>query len=140
MVLGVYADLVNAQNVTFEKGVGGEVITLYDIQLKDESIIDRRNARDGPIDTPTFPLIEIIAKAVISKDLYSSFRGMRQITTRGALPTDSFTINAVSISGAAADFTDSGTFILRDMTDIAAEQGRYEVQLTMRIQGTMTFG
>jgi hypothetical protein len=138
MTLGVYADIVNAQNVTFTKGAEGEVITLYDIRLIDESIIDRRNARAGPIDTPTFSLIEIVAKASISKDLYTSFRLMRQLTTRGALPTDTFGIVATSPSGAAADFTDSGTFILRRMEDIAQEQGRYEVELTMRIQGLMT--
>lgn len=138
MVLGDYSAVVNAQNVTFIKGAEGEVITLYDISLVDESVIDRRNPRDGPIDTPTFSLIEIVASAVISEDLYQSFRLMRQLTSRGALPTDDFSIVATAISTAADDFTDSGTFILRRMESKAQEQGRYEVTLTMRIQGTMT--
>lgn len=138
MVLGVFANIINAQNVTFQKGSEGELITLYDIRLIDESVIDRRNARGGPIDTPTFSLIEIVAKASLSEDVYLSFRLMRQLTARGALPTDTFNIVATAPSGAAADFTDSGTFILRRMEDIAQEQGRYEVELTIRIQGTMT--
>lgn len=138
MPLGDYTKVVNAQNVTFETGSDGEVLTLYNCRLSDESVIDRRNPRNGPIDTPTFQLIELIADAVIDKDLYTKFRNMRILTSRGALPTDTFNLVATNIGAPADDFTDSGTFILRRMEDIAQEQGRYEVTLTMRIQGSMT--
>lgn len=138
MVLGDFNKVVNAQNVTFEKGAEGELVTLYNIRLSDESIIDRRNARGGPIDTPTFSLIEIIAEATLSEDAYLSFRAMRQLTTRGALPTDTFKIIATAKSAAIDDWTETGTFILRRMEDIAQEQGRYEVTLTIRIQGDLT--
>ena len=138
MVLGDFSKVVNAQNVTFEKGASGEVITLYNIRLSDESIIDRRNPRAGPIDTPTFSLIEIVADAVLSEDVYLAFRAMRQLTVRGALPTDTFKIIATAISTATDDFEETGTFILRRMEDIAQEQGRYEVTLTIRIQGSLT--
>ena len=70
MTLGDFSKVVNAQNVTFTKGASGEVITLFDINLIDESIIDRRNPRGGSIDTPTFPLIEIEASATLSEDVY----------------------------------------------------------------------
>lgn len=138
MTLGNFSKVVNAQNVTLEKGASGEVITLYNIRLSDESIIDRRNTRDGSIDTPAFSIIEIIADAVLSEDLYLAYRAMRQLTSRGALPTDTFKIIATAISSAADDFEETGTFILRRMEDIAQEAGRYEVTLTLRIQGTLT--
>ena len=64
MTLGDFTKVVNAQNVTLEKGASGEVITLYNIRLSDESIIDRRNTRDGSIDTPAFSIIEIIARPI----------------------------------------------------------------------------
>jgi len=138
MTLGDFTKVVNAQNVTLEKGASGEVITLYNIRLSDESIIDRRNTRDGSIDTPAFSIIEIIADAVLSEDVYDAYRAMRQLTTRGALPTDTFKIVATAISGSGDDWTETGTFILRRMEDIAQEAGRYEVTLTLRIRGTLT--
>lgn len=138
MVLGDFSKVVNAQNVTFEKGASGELVTLHNIRLSDESIIDRRNARGGPIDTPTFSLIEIVAEATLSEDAYLAFRAMRQLTTRGALPSDSFKIIATAISSAADDWEETGNFILRRMEDIAQEQGRYDVTLTIRIQGDLT--
>ena len=138
MVLGDFSKVVNAQNVTFEKGASGELVTLYNIRLIDESTIDRRNTRQQPIDTPTHSLIEIIADATLSEDAYLAFRAMRQLSSRGALPTDTFKIIATAISTAADDWEETGTFILRRMEDIAQEQGRYEVNLTIRIQGTLT--
>ena len=138
MTLGNFSKVVNAQNVTLEKGASGEVVTLYNIRLSDESIIDRRNTRDGSIDTPAFSIIEIVADAVLSEDLYLAYRAMRQLTTRGALPTDTFKIIATAISSAADDWEEEGTFILRRMEDIAQEAGRYEVTLTLRIRGTLT--
>ena len=138
MTLGDFDKVVNAQNVTFTKGASGEVITLYDIKLIDESVIDRRNTREQPVDTPTHSLLEIEASAVLSEDLYLAYRAMRQLTSRGALPTDTFTIVATAISTATDDWTESGTFILRRMESIAQEQGRYEVRLTIRIQGLLS--
>lgn len=137
MVLGDYTKLVNAQNVTFKKGTD-EAVTLYNIRLSDESVIDRRNARGGPIDTPTFSIVEVIADCVLSEDLYTAFRAMRVLTSRGALPTATYAIVATAISASADDWTETGTFILRKMEDIALEKGRYEVTLTLRLQGTMT--
>ena len=138
MTLGEYDKAVNAQNVTITVGSEGEVITLYDTRLNDESVIDRRNPRNGPIDTPSFSLIEFIGKCVISKDLYTHFRTMRQATTRGALPTEAISIIAENIGIAADDFTDSATsYILRRMDSIAQERGRYEVELTIRMQVSM---
>ena len=138
MTLGDFSKVVNAQNVTLEKGASGEVITLYNIRLSDESIIDRRNTRDGSIDTPAFSIIEVIADAVLSEDLYLAYRAMRQLTSRGALPSDTFKIIATAISSASDDWEETGTFILRRMEDIAQEQGRYEVTLTLRIKGTLS--
>lgn len=139
MTLGDYGKVVNAQNVTFTVAALGEVITLFDARLNDESIIDRRNPRNGPIDTPSFSLIEFIGKCVISKDLYTHFRAQRQLTTRGALPTEAISIIAENIGIAADDFTDSASsYILRRMDSIAQERGRYEVELTIRMQTLMT--
>jgi hypothetical protein len=138
MVLGDASKVVNAQNVTITVGAEGEVITLYDCSLIDESFIDRRNPRSGPIDTPSFSLIEIVGKCVISKALYTYFRTLRQLSTRGALPTDTISVIATNIGVSADDFTDSGTYILRRMASIAQERGRYEVELTIRMKGTMT--
>jgi len=138
MTLGDFTKTVNAQNVTLQVGSQGEVITLYDARLNDESPIDRRNTRTGFLDTPSFSLIEFIGKAVISKDLYTHFRGQRQLTTRGALPTESISILAENIGIIADDFTDSSTsYILRRMDSIAQEAGRYEVELTIRMQTVM---
>lgn len=138
MTLGNYSKVVNAQNVTISVGAQGEVITLFDARLNDESVIDRRNARDGAIDTPSFSLIEFVGKCVIDDDVYAYFRNLRQLSTRGALPTDTINIISENIGIAADDFTDSGTYILRRMDSIAQERGRYEVELTIRMQGTMT--
>lgn len=137
MVLGDYTKVVNAQNVTFTVGSEGEVITLFDARLNDESVIDRRNPRAGPIDTPSFSLIEFVGKCVISKDLYTHFRGRRQLSTRGALPIEAITIIAQNIGIAADDFTEAGAYILRRMDSIAQERGRYEVELTIRMQGNL---
>ncbi len=138
MTLGDYGKVVNAQNVTLTLAASGEVITLYNCRLTDESIIDRRNPRDGPIDTPSFSLIEIAAECVLSEDLYLHWRAMRQLTTRGALPTEAFTLVATNIGVGADDWTESGTYILRRMEDIAQEAGRYEVSVIMRIQGDLS--
>lgn len=138
MTLGDYGKVVNAQNVTISVGAQGEVLTLYDARLNDESVIDRRNPRNGPIDTPSFSLIEFVGKAVISKDLYTHFRTMRQLTSRGALPKESIAILAENIGIAADDFTDTASsYILRRMDSIAQERGRYEVELTIRMQTSM---
>lgn len=138
MTLGDFTKVVNAQNVTLQVGSEGEVITLYDARLNDESVIDRRNTRAGFLDTPSFSLIEFVGKAVISKDLYTHFRGQRQLTDRGALPTESITIIAENIGLSADDFTESATsYILRRMDSIAQERGRYEVELTIRMQVAM---
>lgn len=138
MTLGDYGKVANAQNVTIAVGSEGEVVTLFDARLNDESIIDRRNPRAGPIDTPSFSMIEFVGKCVIDDDLYAYFRALRQLTTRGALPTDTINIITENIGIADDDFTDSGTYILRRMDSIAQERGRYEVELTIRMQGTMT--
>jgi len=137
MTLGDFTKVVNAQNVTFEVGTSGEIITLYHNRITDESTIDRRNSRDGPIDTPTFSLIEITGDAVLAEDLYLHMRALRQLTSRGALPTEQVKVIATNIGVIADDWTETGTYILRRMESIAQEAGRYEVNLTMRIQGLL---
>ena len=138
MTVGDASKLINAQNVKFTFGGSGEVLSLYDISYIDESVLDRRNTRDGAVDTPSFSLIEIIASANIDEDLYIALRALRQLTTRGALPTAAFTIVATAISSSTDDFTISGTFTLRRMESKAAESGRYEVTMTMRLKGSDT--
>ncbi len=138
MVLGDFDAVVNAQNVTIQVGSEGEVITLFDAKLIDESVLDRRNTRSGFIDTPSFSLIEFVGKCVISEDLYTHFRGQRQLSSRGALPTESISIIAENIGIAADDFTDTASsYVLRRMDSIAQERGRYEVELTIRMQTSM---
>ncbi len=138
MTLGDFTKVVNAQNVTLEVGVSGEVITLYNIRVLDESVIDRRNPRAGPIDTPSFSLIEVTGDAVLSEDLYLHMRALRQLSTRGALPTEAVKVVATNIGVIADDWTETGTYLLRRMETNAQERGRYEVNLTMRIQGILT--
>jgi len=138
MTLGDFTKVVNAQNVLLEVGTQGEVITLFNIRHSSESIIDRVNTRGGPIDTPTFTLDEIIADCTISKDLYDHFIGQRTLTDRGALPSESFTITGESILDTTGpvggnDVIITGNYILRRLEDIAQEQGRYTVTLTMRV-------
>lgn len=137
MTLGDFTKVVNAQNVTLEVGSSGEIITLYNVRVLDESTIDRRNPRAGPIDTPTFSLIEITGDAVLSEDLYLHMRALRQLTSRGALPTEQVQVIATNIGVVADDWTETGTYILRRMESIAQEFGRYEVNMTMRIQGLL---
>ena len=137
MTLGDFTKVVNAQNVTMEVGGSGEILTLYNVRIVDESTIDRRNPRVGPIDTPSFSLIEITGDAVLSEDLYLHMRALRQLSTRGALPTEQVQVIATNIGVIADDWTETGTYILRRMESIAQELGRYEVNLTMRIQGIL---
>ena len=138
MALGDFTKVVNAQNVTLEVGVSGEILTLYNVRYTDESVIDRRNPRAGPIDTPSFSLLEITGDCVLSEDLYLHMRALRQITTRGALPSEAVKLVATNIGVIADDWTETGTYILRRMETIAQEAGRYEVNLTMRVQGVLT--
>jgi hypothetical protein len=138
MVLGDFTKVINAQNVLLSVGAQGEVVTLYNLRHMSESIIDRRNTRGGSIDTPTFTLDEIIADATISKALYQHFEGQRVLSSRGALPSESFTITGEAISTGADDVVITGNYILRRMEDIGQEQGRYEVTLTMRVTPVLT--
>lgn len=133
MTLGDFTKVINAQNVLLEVGNEGEVITLFNIRHSSESIIDRVNTRGGPIDTPTFTLDEIIADCTISKLLYDHFIGQRTLSDRGALPSETFKITGEAISAAADDVIIQGSYILRRLEDIAQEQGRYTVTLTMRV-------
>lgn len=137
MTLGDFTKVANAQNVTMEVGSSGEILTLYNVKILDESPIDRRVPRGGPIDTPSFSLIEITGDAVLSEDLYLHMRALRQITTRGALPTEQVKVIATNIGVVADDWTETGTYILRRMESLAQEAGRYEVNLTMRVQGVL---
>lgn len=130
--IGVFGDIINAQNVLFQKG-NDEYIQLHNIRLIDESIIDRAHLRGGAKDTPTFSLIEIVADISVDKATYDSFRSMRQLTTRGALPTASYKIVAQAPSGAAKDFTETGTFIVRRMESVAPEQGNYNTNIILRL-------
>lgn len=138
MVLGDFTKVINAQNVLLAVGAQGEVITLYNIRHSSESIIDRRNTRGGSIDTPSFTLDEIIADCTISKALYQHFETLRVLTSRGALPSESFTITGEAISTGADDVVITGSYILRRMEDIGQEQGRYEITLTMRVTPVLT--
>ena len=138
---GDYTKVVNAQNVLFyytnslpiNKAEGGdELITLFNVELIDESVIDRRNPRAGPIDTPTFSLVEIIADAVLDTEVYNDFKALRKLSIRGGLTRNFYEIDAEApISG--DDFSDTGSFTVRRMHTKAAEQGRYEVSLTLRL-------
>lgn len=138
MTLGDFEKVVNAQNVTLEVGSSGEVLTLYNIKLLDESPIDRRNTRQEPVDTPAHSLLEITGDAVLSEDLYLHMRALRQLTTRGALPSEQVKVIATNIGVIADDWTETGTYILRRMESLAQEAGRYEVNLTMRVKGVLT--
>ena len=105
---------------------------MFNVELVDESVIDRRNPRGGPLDTPTFNLIEIIADAVLDNDVYSDFKNLRKVQPRGSLTSNFYNIDAESIDS-GQDFSDTGSFIVRRMHTKAAEQGRYEVSLTLRL-------
>ena len=136
--LGVFANVMNAQNVTLKVDSSDDVISLFNIRLSDQSVLDRRNARDGAIDTPSFALLEITADAVVDKALYEHFQTQRILTDRGALPSEAFSITAAAISTSSFDSTVSGTYTLRGLDVVAAERGRYECTLTMRINGALT--
>jgi len=134
---GDYGKVVNAQNVLFQYSdttivAADELITLFNCELIDESVFDRRNPRAGPIDTPTFSLVEIMADAVLDDEIYQDFKDLRKLTTRGVLPVNFYQIDAQA-ANVADDFVDSGTFTVRRMHSKAAEQGRYEVSLILRI-------
>lgn len=131
--IGNFADVINAQNVTFQNG-NDEFITLTDIELVDESVIDRTHPRDGALDMPSFSIIEISATITVAKAVYDNFRAMRQITTRGALPSASYKLVATSINPAGtSDFTETGTYIVRRMASTAPERGTYTTRVTLRL-------
>lgn len=138
---GDYDKIVNAQNVLFQYSTSNnppqntdELITLFNCELIDESVFDRRNPRAGPIDTPTFSLVEIMADAVLDEDIYQDFKDLRKLSTRGALPSNFYQIDAQAADvGGGDDFVDNGTFTVRRMHTKAAEQGRYEVSLIIRV-------
>jgi len=132
--IGDFTKAINAQNVLLEVGNDNEVATLFNIRHSSESIIDRVNTRAGPIDTPTFTLDEIIADCTISEDLYDHFLAQRVLSDRGALPSEAFKIIGQAAAVSGADDTElTGNYILRRFEDIAQEQGRYTVTLTMRV-------
>lgn len=130
--LGNLSKSVNSNFVALKKG-SSEIITLLNATLADETTIDRQHTRDGSLDTPSFPLIEITGDAIIDKDLYTSLRAMRQLSSRGALPTDTFAIIATNIGVSGDDFTETGTFILRRMTSAAIKDTAYVVNITLRL-------
>lgn len=142
MALGVFANVINAQNVILEVGTQGEVLTLFNIVTTDDSTLDRRNTRGGPIDTPTFNLREITADATISNDLYEHFESLRSLTGTGGLSSESFTITGENLSGDNSDDVSiTGTYVLRRLETRGAERGRYDITLTMRlIEATETTG
>lgn len=136
---GDYDKIVNAQNVLFQYSDSNnppdptdELITLFNCELIDESVFDRRNPRGGPIDTPTFSLVEIMADAVLDEDVYQDFKNLRKLSTRGALTSNFYQIDAQAAL-AGDDFADNGSFTVRRMHTKAAEQGRYEVSLILRV-------
>jgi len=132
--IGNYDNVVNAQNVLFYKGtIADEYITLTDIRITDETPIDRTHPRGGALDTPSFSLIEIDAEVTLDKAVYADFRAMRQLTSRGALPTSPYVIVAQSPAGASEDWTETGTFIVRRMNPVAPERGRYTTRVTLRL-------
>jgi len=130
--IGNYDKVVNAQNVLFKKGTS-EFITLTDIQITDETPMDRTHPRGGALDTPSFSLIEIDAQVTLDATIYADFRAMRQLTARGALPTASYNILAEAPSGSGDDWTETGTFIVRRMNPVAPERGRYTTRVTLRL-------
>ena len=130
---GSLAKIVNAQNVEFRKGTD-EYVLLTDIELADESIMDRTHTRAGPLDVATYSLIEITATVTLDKAGYDAFRLMRQLTARGALPSSSYNIRAQNVGTAATDdWTETGTFICRRMVSTGSERGKYQVRLTFRL-------
>ena len=141
MVNGDFDKLVNAQNVQFWYSVSNdppiltdEWITIFNVEIIDESVFDRRNPRGGPVDTPTFSMVEIMCDAILDEDTYSDWKGFRVLTTRGALPQVFYNVEAQApLASGADDFSDNGTFTVRRMHTKAAEQGRYEVSLIIRV-------
>lgn len=133
MALGDITKVVSAKNVRLTVGTTDEVITLTKVRFSDESIVDRKNTRGGPIDTPTYAIEEIVAHATLSKLLNDHFRALRILSARGALPVEAFVLKGEAITEAADDFQTSGTYFLRKYESEALETGTYDAILTIRI-------
>lgn len=131
--IGDFDKVINSQFVKFRKN-SDEYITLFNSRLTDESVIDRKNLRGGPLDTASFPLIELTADVVLDKATYDSFRAMRQPTSRGGLPSASYNLDAEAISTGTDDFKETGTFLVRRMDSVAPEAGKYTSTITLRLK------
>lgn len=133
--IGNLDNAINAQAVILEHLGSDEIITIHNIRRTKTHPIHRTNTRGGPRDQYAWSIIELTFDCLVTKDMSTIFDALNSLNSRSKLPTDSFTLTGLALSGAANDDV-VGPFntTVPDYDRTAGEVGDYVARIKLRIE------